>query len=104
MASILIAVRNQNGNALTSIEGTAFIALLGKNGQIISQQTVSMRFADAYFTDLAVGDYTAIVRHPEVEPTEATYQVTLSSEDEELRVMFFYSEPERVVLRVRTGL
>ena len=104
MAGIFIAIRNQNDNALTSIDGIAFIALLGQDGRIISQQTVDLRFADAAFDNLPIGNYTAMVRHERVEPQESTYEVELTQESELLQVTFVYLEPERVLLRVRTRL
>ncbi len=104
MAQIQIAVRNQDQKSLTSIGGTAFVALLAKEGRIISEKTVSLMFADADFPNLSPGDYRALVRHPDVEPNETTFDITIQTETELLQVVFFYLEPERVFLRVRTRL
>ena len=104
MAQIQIAVRNQDERSLTSIEGTAFVALLRSDGRLISEKTVSLRFADADFPDLSPGKYKALVRHPLVEPQEATWDVSIQTETELIQIAFIYSEPERVLLRVRTRL
>jgi hypothetical protein len=104
MAQIQIAIRNQDEKSLTSIEGTAFVTLLSKNGQVIASKSVTLRFADADFPDLSPGDYRCLVRHPLVEPQEVTWDVTIQTEPELLQVLFIYSELERVLLRVRTRL
>lgn len=48
MAVISIVTRNQNGNALTSIGGIPFVAILQLGEQIIGEQTVSLLFADTF--------------------------------------------------------
>jgi hypothetical protein len=100
MSDIFITVRNQNENAMTSVDGVAFVAILGKDGLIIEEKPVNLRYADAQFANLTSGDYTVIVFHQSVNPPEARQDVTLS-EDELLEVRFIYSEPERQLLRIR---
>jgi hypothetical protein len=102
MAVISIVTRNQNGNALTSIEGIPFVAILQFGEQIIGEQTVSLFYADTFFDNLEAGQYTAKVRHELVEPPLAQFDVTLMTQTELLQISFNYLETERVLLNVRT--
>ncbi|HAJ59548.1 MAG TPA: hypothetical protein DCP31_09975 [Cyanobacteria bacterium UBA8543] len=99
MAQVQICVRNQNGNAMVSVDGIAFITLLASDGRTIGQQSVTLRYADADFPNLEPGSYTAMVSHPSVEPTVARYDFGIQSATEIIQVFFMYSEPERVLLR-----
>ncbi|MFB2923742.1 hypothetical protein [Aerosakkonema funiforme] len=99
MSDIFISIRNQNGNAMTSVEGVAFIAILRQDGTVIDRQTVSLRYAEAQFADLPLAEYTAVAFHESVNPPEATQKVTLAA-DEILQVRFIYLEPERQLLRI----
>ncbi|MCU0536572.1 MAG: hypothetical protein MUD14_22010 [Hydrococcus sp. Prado102] len=104
MAVISIVTRNQNGNALTSIGGIPFMAILQLGEQVIGEQTVSLLFADTFFDNLEAGQYTAKVRHELVEPPLAQFDVTLMTQTELLQISFNYLEPERVLLNIRTLL
>ncbi|NJM86270.1 MAG: hypothetical protein HC847_02655 [Hydrococcus sp. RU_2_2] len=104
MAVISIVTRNQNGNALTSIGGIPFVAILQLGEQIIGEQTVSLLFADTFFDNLEAGQYTAKVRHELVEPPLAQFDVALITQSELLQISFNYLEPERVLLNIRTLL
>jgi hypothetical protein len=104
MAQIQIAVRNESQRSMASVGGTFFLAILASNGQVIASKNVSIMFADAEFPNLQPGKYQCLVRHPEVQPTQAEWEVELQTEADLLQVLFIYSEPERVLLRVRTQL
>jgi hypothetical protein len=104
MAVISIVTRNQNGNALTSIEGIPFVAILQFGEQVIGEQTVELILARTIFDNLLPGSYTAKVRHELVEPQIAQFDVTLMTEEEILQISFNYLEPERVLLNIRTLL
>ncbi|MCL1469539.1 hypothetical protein [Argonema antarcticum] len=99
MSDIFISIRNQNGNAMTSVEGVAFVAILRQDGTTVDRQTVSLRYAIAQFADLSPGEYIAAAFHESVNPPEATQKVTLAA-DELLQVRFIYLEPERQLLRI----
>ncbi len=101
MSDVFISIRNQNGNALTSVGGIPFVANLKQDGQILAQQVVDLRFATAHFYDLPLGQYITSVRHELVSPQEANQDVTLSV-DELIQVVFVYLELERILLRIRT--
>lgn len=70
----------------------------------MSSQTVSLFYADADFANLSSGEYTAIVRHPDVNPSEASKDITIQTETEFLQIAFVYLESERIFLRVETLL
>ncbi|NJM90402.1 MAG: hypothetical protein HC847_27975, partial [Hydrococcus sp. RU_2_2] len=82
MAVISIVTRNQNGNALTSIGGIPFVAILQIGEQVIGEQTVELILARTIFDNLSPGSYTAKVRHELVEPPIAQFDVTLMTEEE----------------------
>jgi hypothetical protein len=103
MSDIFIMIRNQANAALTSIEGIAFVTLLQQDGQVIAEEGVDLFYADAGFDDLPLGQYTVVVRHEQVEPTEAVYNVIIRAIDEVILLTFVYSEPERVLLRVEAS-
>ena len=100
MSDIFITIRNQNENAMTSVDGVIFVAILKQDGTVVGQKSVNLRYADAQFANLEPGQYTAIAFHQSVNPPEASSFVTLL-EDELLEVRFIYLEPERQLLRVK---
>jgi hypothetical protein len=104
MADIFVMVRNQENIALTSIGGIGFVTLLEKDGQVMATESVDLIYADAGFDDLPLGQYTVLVRHPEVEPVNASYLVTLNAENEVTFLRFVYLEPERVLLGVQAAV
>ena len=95
MATVRVAIRNQSGVPLTSIDGTAFLTLLTRDGSVIDQQEVSLFHADAIFSFLDLGDYTMLVRHPAVKPSEVGENFTISGKQDVLSVYFYYDEPKR---------
>lgn len=52
MSDIFITIRNQDGYAMPSSQGTLFVAILRQDGTLLSQKPVNWRWADAQFTDL----------------------------------------------------
>ncbi|MEA5420362.1 hypothetical protein VB712_14110 [Spirulina sp. CCNP1310] len=99
MSDIFISIRNQDGYAMPSTQGTLFVAILQQDGTLISQKPVNWRWADAQFPDLPPGDYTAIAFHQSVNPPEARQNVTLAI-DTLLEVQFIYLEPEQQLLKI----
>lgn len=99
MSDIFITIRNQNDNAMTSVDGMAFVAILKQDGSIVDRKLVGLRFADAQFPNMPPGQYTAIAFHESVNPPSASQEVTLLA-SELLDVRFQYLEPERQLLRV----
>ncbi|MBE9119835.1 hypothetical protein IQ269_03195 [Tychonema sp. LEGE 07199] len=100
MSDIFVMVRNQNNVAMTSVDGIAFITLLNRDGRVLAEETVALMEADAGFDDLAPGQYTVIVRHEQVEPQSAKWDVTIGKKDRVIILTFVYLEPERVLLRI----
>jgi hypothetical protein len=100
MSDIFVTIRNQNQNAMTSIDGVVFVAILQQDGTILVQKPVNLRYADAQFANLEIGQYTVIAFHQSVNPPEASQDVTLQ-ENELLEVRFIYLEPERQLLRIK---
>jgi hypothetical protein len=87
---------------MTSVEGVAFVAILKQDGSMVGQKPVNLKYADAQFSELSPGNYTAIAFHQSVNPPEASQDVTLL-ENELLEVRFIYLEPERQLLRIRVN-
>ncbi len=99
MSDIFVSRSNQDGIAMTSVEGVAFVAILRQDGTIIDRQTVSLQYADAQFARISPGEYTVIAVHESVNPSEARENFTLAT-DELVQVKFTYLEPERQLLRI----
>ncbi|OJJ15738.1 hypothetical protein BI308_24130 [Roseofilum reptotaenium AO1-A] len=100
MSDIFITIRNQEGYAMASHQGTLFVAIIQQDGTLISQKPVNWRWADAQFPDLPPGQYTAIAFHESVNPPETSQDVTLGA-NELLEVRFIYLEPEQQLLDIR---
>ncbi|MBW4495825.1 MAG: hypothetical protein KME26_22665 [Oscillatoria princeps RMCB-10] len=45
MSDIFITIRNQNENAMTSVEGVAFLAILRQDGTVVDRKPVNLRYA-----------------------------------------------------------
>jgi len=104
MSDIFVMIRNQDNSALTSIDGIAFITLLRQDGQVLAEETVELIYADAGFDDLPRGEYTVVVRHEQVQPIEATYDVIINAEDKVILLTFVYLEPERILLQIQASV
>lgn len=63
MSDIFITIRNQNENAMTSVDGVIFVAILKQDGTVVGQKSVNLRYADAQFANLEPGKYTAVAFH-----------------------------------------
>jgi hypothetical protein len=100
MSDIFITIRNQDGYAMASYQGTLFVAIAQQDGTAIGEKPVNWRWADAQFPDLPPGEYTAIAFHESVNPPEASQDVTLGA-NELLEVRFIYLEPEQQLLDIR---
>lgn len=101
MSDIFVMIRNQDNNALTSIDGIPFLSFLERDGQLIAEETIELIYADAGFDDLPIGEYTLGVWHERVEPQKATCPVDIKATDEVVLVTFVYLEPERVLLNTQ---
>jgi hypothetical protein len=99
MADIYVSVRNQDGIAMSSINGEPLVVLITRDGLFQDQQSVAFRTAVAIFQELPAGRYTVIARHPNTMPTEARHDVELS-EKTIFGIRFIYNELPR---RKRTG-
>ena len=104
MSDIFVMIRNQDNSDLTSIDGTAFITLIRQDGQVLAEEIVELIYADAGFDDLRTGQYTVVVRHEQVQPIEATYDVIINAEDKVILLTFVYLEPERILLQIQASV
>lgn len=104
MSDIFVMIRNQDNIVLTSIDGIAFSTLLWRDNRLLAEEKVELIYADAGFDDLPVGEYIVAVIHEGVEPQEVTYDVEIASEDDVIMLTFFYLEPERVLMGVRSSI
>jgi hypothetical protein len=94
MTDIYVAIRNQDGVALPSVDGELLVVLIARDNQFRSQRPVTLRTAVAVFSDLPPGFYTVLVRHSNMTPTEARYDAELT-EKTLLGLRFIYNEVER---------
>jgi hypothetical protein len=99
MSDIIVAIRNEQGASMSSVDGALVVVLLASEGQVVDQQPVRMTVADVIFSRLPPGRYTVIARHPSLNPTEARQDVLLP-EKLMLGVKYFYVEGERQLLRI----
>lgn len=101
MADIFIAIRNQGGAAMPSINGEPIIILVTRDGQFQDQRSLTLRTGVAVFRDIPEGSYTIIARHPDLTPTEARHDAVLT-EKTILGIRFTYNEPERQLSTIET--
>ncbi len=99
MSDIIVVVRNHQGISMSSVDGELIVVLLASEGQVVAQQPIRMRVADAIFLNLPAGRYTVVTRHSSLDPTEARQDVVLR-ENVMLGVKYFYEENERRLLRI----
>ncbi len=92
MAEIYVMIRNQDRRVMPSVNGERVLVLLIQNEQPYRQTLVNLEFAFAIFQNLPDGNYSIIVRHPDLNPTEALYGQRLS-ENTILGLRFVYTEP-----------
>ena len=104
MSDIFILVRDQDNVALTSIGGIPFVARLQRNGEMLAEEVVDLIYADAGFDDLPSGNYTVVLQHNHVEPSNATYDVAITKPDDVILLTFVYLEPERILLNIQATL
>jgi hypothetical protein len=81
MADIYVAIRNQDGVAMPSVNGELVIILVTKDGLFQAQKPVAMQNAMALFFNLPAGAYTIIARHSGLKPTEVRQDADLSNRD-----------------------
>jgi hypothetical protein len=94
MAEIYVAIRNQNGVALSSVEGELMVVLVTRDGLFQDQRPVTLRTAVAIFSKILEGSYTIIVRHSRMSPIEARYDAELTRRTI-LGLRFIYNEVDR---------
>ncbi|UBF25519.1 hypothetical protein K9N68_28710 [Kovacikia minuta CCNUW1] len=101
MADIYVAIRNQDGFAMSSISGEIVTVLIIRNALFEEQCPVTLRGALATFQNLISGNYTIIARHPDLEPTEARQDVSLMDKAI-FGIRFIYNEPQRRLVAIET--
>lgn len=84
---------------MPAISGEFVIVLVTRSGQFVDQLPASMLGGMALFRDLAGGQYTVIVRHSELNPTEARRDLEIP-ENAIVGLRFNYNEPERRLLGI----
>jgi hypothetical protein len=84
---------------MSSINGQLIVVLISRDQVFQVQQPVMVRTATGVFQDLLSGDYSIIVRHPDLPPTEVRYDTHLSA-NAIFGIRFFYNEPDRYWLSV----
>ncbi|BAU14487.1 hypothetical protein LEP3755_50340 [Leptolyngbya sp. NIES-3755] len=99
MADIYVAIRSQNRVAMPSIDGEFVIVLVTRAGQLVDQLPASMRGAMANFRDLPGGQFTVIVQHSGLNPTEARQDLEIPG-NAIVGLRFNYNEPERRLLGI----
>jgi hypothetical protein len=103
MSDIFVLVRDQDNVALTSIGGIPFVALLQQDGKTLAEETVDLIYADAGFDDLPLGNYTVVLHHEQVEPSDVIRDVAINTFDEVVLLTFVYLEPERILLNIQAA-
>ncbi|MDY6804502.1 MAG: hypothetical protein SXA11_11940 [Cyanobacteriota bacterium] len=94
MSDIYVVIRNQDGVAMTSVDGEPLRVFVRRDGLIYDQQPVSLRLADAFFYNFPLGRCSVVARHSQLSPVEAEQEVELPA-NVALRVRYIYLEPER---------
>ncbi len=102
MAVLILNIRNEIGQALTSIEGIPFSIAIQQGNKLAVQQTVDLTYASATIVDVALGEYIAIATPPQVEPLAAAFQFQVTSDEDLILILFVYLESERVLLNIET--
>ncbi len=82
---------------MASVNGELVTVLVTRAGQFVDQLPASMRGGMAIFQGLPSGQYTVIVRHPDLAPTEARQDLDIP-ENVIVGLRFTYNEPERQLL------
>lgn len=103
MADIYVAIRNQDGRILPSVNGEFIMILVTRNNQVIGAKAATLDSAMARFQNLASGSYTVIVRHPDLSPTEARTDAELA-DNFILGLRYIYDEPTRRLSQVVTEI
>jgi hypothetical protein len=103
VSDIYVVIRNQADVAMPSIEGEFLVVMLTTEGIVYRQTAISLRVAAAFFLNIPRGEYSILVRHPVLNPTEARCDVNLP-EQAVFGVRFVYDEPSRQLLRVETEM
>jgi hypothetical protein len=101
MADIYVVIRNQNGVAMSSVNGELIIVLITADGRFQVERPVTLRTAVAVFREIPAGNYSIIVRHPDLVPTEARYDTTLA-EKTLFGIRFTYNEHDYQLLSLET--
>jgi hypothetical protein len=103
VSDIYAVIRNQSNIAMSSIEGELLVVMLTTKGIVYRQVTVSPRVAAAFFRNIPGGQYSILVRHPVLNPTEARCDVSLP-ERAVFGVRFVYDELNRQLLSIETEM
>ncbi len=100
MAVLILNIRNEVGQALTSIEGIPFSIAIQRGNKLAVQQTVDLTYASATIVDVPPGQYVALATHPLTEPIAAAFQFQVVSDEDLILILFVYLESERVLLNI----
>ncbi|MBW4582825.1 MAG: hypothetical protein KME42_24930 [Tildeniella nuda ZEHNDER 1965/U140] len=101
MSDIYVVIRNQSDTAMPSVEGELLVVMLTTEGIVYRQTTASLRVAAAFFRNIPGGQYSILVRHSVLNPTEARYDVNLP-ERAIFGVRFVYDEPSHQLLKIES--
>ncbi len=104
MSDIFVMVRSHNNRALTSVEGIPFVVHLRQHDLVLAKEVLDLIYADAGFDDLKLGQYTVVIQHEQVEPQEASLDVSINRNDQVILLTFVYLEAERVLLRTLSSV
>lgn len=103
MSDIYVVIRNQADVAMSSLEGELLVVMLTTEGIVYRQTTASLRVAAAFFRNIPSGQYSVIVRHSALDPTEARFDIRLP-ENTVFGIRFVYDEPKHQLLRIETEM
>jgi hypothetical protein len=103
LSDIIAVVRNERGVGMASVDGELLTVLLTTEGRAVSQRLLRFTVADTFFLDIPPGNYTVIVRHPSLHPTEARQDIVLPDRAM-LGIKYFYNESARQLLRIELDL
>ena len=102
MAVLILNIRTEVGQALTSIEAIPFSVAIQQGNKLAVQQTVDLAYASATIVDVPPGQYIALATHPLTEPIAAAFQFQVAHEEDLILILFIYLESERVLLNIET--
>jgi hypothetical protein len=101
VSDIYVVIRNQLDVAMSSVDGELLVVMLTVEGIVYRQTNASLRVAAALFKNVTAGNYSILVRHPSLDPTESRCDVFLP-EQSIFGLRFVYDELNRQLIRIET--